>query len=265
MIFHAISYKREESFHKNILKFDKIITAHINNNDDHFFLLGELIFDEYNLSKDNIDANKFSQSSDKMTEIRHLAIKHQCYLSLGYIEEDMEHCYNAQVVVDKTGEILHNHRKQNLTKKEQNVFKNGESPVTSFHIDDVRYSISICYDLFSRNFRKDYLTDSSVLLHSLTDPQDGRFTLGYSGRYTSSKYIASNRFSDEYNGHIGIYSENGKRMAFSMNKENIVSKQFDMRKKAALIPLINYVKVFFHFLRFLRKSIQYLKWSKENK
>jgi predicted amidohydrolase len=264
MIFHAISFKREDNLSLNINKLEEIINQTINKTQLNFYFLGELIFDDYNMTHENINKNKYSQDSREMKLLKDLASRYGIVLSFGYIEELGDKVYNSQVVINNYGEIIHNHQKSNLTNKEREVFEPGDSPVTSFDLYGTKISLAICYDLFSPLFKENYQKDSKILLHSLTDPQDGRFTLGFSGRITSSFYIAANRYNDEYNGHIGIYSTTGKKIGFSMNKEDIISFDFDQNKQYLKCKFLNYIRIFFHLITHLKKTINYLKWSKKN-
>lgn len=264
MIFHTISFKREESLILNISKLEEIIKSTINKTQLNFYFLGELIFDVYNMNIENINKNKYSQDSEEMQLFKDLASRYGIVLSFGYIEELGEKVYNSQVVINNYGEVIHNHQKSNLTNKEREVFESGDNPVTSFDLYGTKISIAICYDLFSPKFKNNYKEDTQILLHSLTDPQDGRFTLGFSGRITSSFYIAANRFSEEYNGHIGVYSMTGKKIGFSMSKEDIISFDFNQNKHYKRCKILNYTRIFFHLITHLKNTINYLKWSKKN-
>ena len=189
-------------------------------------------------------------------------------MSFGYIEELGDKLYNSQVVIGFDGEIVHNHRKCNLTAKEREVFAKGEKPISSFFLDGHRVSICICYDYFSQNFKKHYNKKTNIVLHSLTDPQDGRFTLGYSGRRNPAYYIASNRFSNNegryYNGHIGIYDSKGKRRMFSTDKENILSYNFSEGVSFKSNRLLLKIKMITHLLVNIRKTVNYIFWSLKN-
>ncbi|XMB72995.1 carbon-nitrogen hydrolase family protein [Mycoplasmatota bacterium WC30] len=267
MIIHTIAYKRLNTFNENLKKLEEYILKYKIEEKINLFFLGELIFTDYQLDKVYIDKNKYAQDSVQMVKARKLAEKHDVCISFGYIEADNDKVYNSQVFIGNQGQILHNHRKNNLTAKEGEVFEKGESAVTNFMFEERKISLAICYDLFSNNFKKNYKADTDILLHSLTDPQDGRFTLGFSGRFTPSYYVAANRYNDGanyYNGHIGIYSSFGTKIAFSMNKENVLSFDLKQGKKIRNCKFLAYIKIFFHILRFPIKTYKYLSWSKKN-
>jgi predicted amidohydrolase len=269
MIINTLSFERKILFKDNLTKLSKFIDQSISENDTSFYFLGELIFDEYKMDVEYIKSQAISEDSDKMDAIKKIASDHMCYLSIGYVESVKDKLYNSQVVIDPLGNIIHNHRKFNLTSNESKVFSKGQSPVTSFSIGETIYSLSICYDMFSPSFKKDYDERTHILLHSLTDPQDGKFTLGFTSRFTNSYYFAANRFSSNvnayYNGHIGIFSPRGKKLSFSMDKENIKTFQLKNDFNIPKFGVLKYIRIFFHLITHLRPTIAYLKWNKKNK
>ena len=265
MIIHTIAFKYLDSLKENVTKLEKYILEGKVNGKTNLFFLGELIFTGYKLNEQFIQLNKYSLDSIQMVKFLDLAKKYDVSISFGYIEASDDITYNSQVFINNEGQIIHNHRKNNLTNAERRVFGTGDKAVSSFMFEGHKFSISICYDMFSDDFKLNYEKDTDILLHSLTDPQDGRFTLGFTGRFTSSYYIAANRYdkSTNYNGHIGIYSSLGSRLAFSMNKEEVLLYDFNPQKIKRCKPLL-YIKVFFHFLRFPIKTTLYLIWSMKN-
>ena len=60
MIIHSISYKRESSFQSNLHKLEEIIIRNIIPEELNVFFLGELIFDEYVMTKENIESSHVS-------------------------------------------------------------------------------------------------------------------------------------------------------------------------------------------------------------
>jgi|LGOV01.1.fsa_nt_gb predicted amidohydrolase len=265
MIIHTMAFMHLSSFDDNTKKLENCIIEFSVLGETNLFFLGELIFTEYNLDEQYIQLNKYSLDSPKMLKIIDLAKKYDVCISFGYIESFNDSTYNSQVFISNVGQILHNHRKCNLTKKESLVFEKGDKAVSSFMFEGYKFSVSICYDMFSDSFKNNYEKDTDILFHSLTDPQDGRFTLGFTGRYTSSYFVASNRYDslNKYNGHIGVYSSLGSRLDFSMNKEEVLHFNFNP-KKIKRSKLLLYLKIFFHLLRFPIRTIKYVSWSMKN-
>ena len=266
MIIHTIAYKKLDSLNENLKKLEEYIVKNRIDGKINLFFLGEQIFTNYFLDEQSISLNKYTMESNQMSKFLKLAKDYNVCISFGYIEALNNLAYNSQIFIDYQGQIVHNHRKNNLTYKESLVFDQGDKAVTSFMFEGYKFSIAICYDMFSARFRKDFEKDTDILLHSLTDPQDGRFTLGFSGRFTSSYYVAANRYDDSnnYNGHIGIYSSLGTRLEFSMDKESVLNFEFSPRKKIRRSKILAYIKIFFHILRFPIKTYKYLAWSMKN-
>ncbi len=271
MKISTISYEPNATLEENIKSISFLVEEVMIDSTIDLIFFGELALSKYNLASKYIEDNSLSLKDENMNLLKSISINNIVCLSFGYIEEEAGVFYNSQVFIDKEGNIVNNHRKYNLTNKERVVFNNGISPVSFFVYNGIDFASSICFDMSSKDFKIQWRKESNVdvLLHSLTDPQDAKFTLGSSGRFVESYYIASNRHGTEngiyYNGHIGIYSPYGKKISINTNKVgNLNVVIIKKNRNKALLKISNYLFIIFHLIKHIRKTYKYYKWSREN-
>lgn len=100
-----------------------------------------------------------------LSKIAGMAAYHKVALVLGYPETCGAEVYNAAIVFDETGQVIHTYRKINLPSDyERACFKRGEN-VGIFEFRGVRCAVLICYDIeFPEMARSAALNDAELLI-----------------------------------------------------------------------------------------------------
>lgn len=267
----TVSYQSKYSKEENITTISELVTKIKIEQETDFIFFGELALSNYIISKDYLELNSVSLDGKEIETMKNVAKKNCVCISFGYSEKAHDNYYNSQIVIDQNGCVVYNHRKNNLTNKERLFFSEGKTPVSFFVLNNFQYAISICFDMFGPTFHKQYKSkQATIFLHALTDPQDAKFALGFSGRSTLAYYIAANRFGTEnttyYNGHIGIYSPTGKKIGLMSDQEGILSSNIiDKKRNKTFLKIVNTFKIGIHLILHLKKVINYLAWSTKNK
>ena len=135
--------------------------------------------------------------------------------------------------------------------------------------------VSICFDMMGRDFHG--LVKKLrpvVMIHSLADPQKGRFLTGLAGRMTGSWYVSANRFGKEkgmaFNGHMACVNPAGDIVRSVYGKERFESCPIYVNKHAGRVSLfirkkLLLLRVVFHVLTHLRQTREYLRWDRSKK
>lgn len=107
------------------------------------------------------DFEHFAESiPGEITDIvSRLAQKHQCYICFGMLEKAAEGVYSSAVVIDKSGQIVHVHRKI----IEQPPFMTG-SEVKAIDTEFGKISVLLCGDLFDDVVKGKINPDTDVLI-----------------------------------------------------------------------------------------------------
>lgn len=121
--------------------------------------LPECAFTGYLYNKQ--DFEKFAESIPGKTTnfVSGLAQKHQCYICFGMLEKATAGVYSSAVLIDKSGQIVHVHRKI----IEQPPFVTG-SELKAVDTDFGKVSVLLCGDLFDDEVKTKIDPDTNVLI-----------------------------------------------------------------------------------------------------
>jgi predicted amidohydrolase len=130
----------------------------------HLLMTPELFLSGYG-NRDATLACAQEQDSLVMNRIAGMAAHHEVALVLGYPETCGSEVYNAAIVFDETGKVIHTYRKINLPSDyERSCFKRGEN-VGIFEFRGVRCAVLICYDVeFPEMARSAVLNNAELLI-----------------------------------------------------------------------------------------------------
>ncbi|HXF85376.1 MAG TPA: carbon-nitrogen hydrolase family protein [Anaerolineales bacterium] len=117
------------------------------------------------------DFEKFAESiPGETTEVvSRLAKEHQCYICFGMLEKTQEGVYSSAVLIDKSGQIIHVHRKI----IEQPPFATG-GEVKAIDTELGRISVLLCGDLFNDGVKAKINRDTNILILPLARSFDGK-------------------------------------------------------------------------------------------
>lgn len=121
--------------------------------------LPECAFTGYLYNKQ--DFEKFAESIPGETTaiVSRLAQKYQCYICFGMLEKTQEGVYSSAVLIDKSGQIVHVHRKI----IEQPPFATGKE-VKTIDTEFGKVSMLLCGDLFDDEVKIKISPDTDMLI-----------------------------------------------------------------------------------------------------
>ena len=236
-------------------------------------LFGEAILTRYNLEPAYLDEHVLDLNSPTMGAIKKMAREHGVYISFGAFIRQNKQLYNAQMVIDRDGNVVLIHRKANLTSSEQSVFQAGAEPVSFFQLDGIKVGLTICYDIeHSRLDKQIRLHRPNLLLHSLTDPGNPYFVTGSTGRKGNCWYACSNRFGEEgdtrFNGFRAFINPLGNVLDLEYGRPGYMIRTLSVPADAAdtnwmFRKTYNSISRLMHLARYPGKIIAYLKWDRK--
>jgi predicted amidohydrolase len=199
-----------------------------------------------------------------------LAVEQDLYISFGLSESsDGKLLYNAQVLINPTGEIQAVHRKWNLKPHEKKAnYQSGPVPVTITDIKGVKTGIAICSDAASPRAMWELMKSRlDLIILSLADDSDeGLFMARFNARMYDAWIVTANRYGDEgdwfWNGHIVISDPLGSLRATAQDKEGylVCELGFDTNKswlRRIIRNMIVKAPLPFHVLRNWRRVREY--------
>lgn len=236
-------------------------------------LFGEAILTQYNLDTEYLDKHVLDLDSPTMNTIKELTRKYGVYISFGAFIHQHKKLFNAQIVIDRNGNVVLIHCKANLTASEQRVFQVGANPVSFFLLDGIKVGLTICYDIEHSCFDKQIrLHRPKLLLHSLTDPGNPHFVTGSTGRKGNCWYACANRFGEEgdtqFNGFMAFINPLGKvwdleygRPGYMIHTLSVPTDELDTTWM--LRKTYNSISRLMHLARYPGKVVDYLKWDRK--
>ena len=124
-----------------------------------------------------------------------LAVAHHVYVSFGMTERGNGGLYNAQVLIDPSGEILAVHRKVKIRNP---VFEPGQRPLTTAEIDGVKVALAICADIrHPQVVRQIRRARPAIVLASLADYATGLLLPRMMGTLFDAWTVVANRYGEE--------------------------------------------------------------------
>lgn len=117
------------------------------------------------------DFEKFAEPIPGETTaiVSRLAKEHQCYICFGMLEKAQEGIYSSAVLVGKSGQIAHVHRKI----IEQPPFVTGNE-VKAIDTEFGKISVLLCGDLFDEGVKAKVSQDTDILILPLARSFDGK-------------------------------------------------------------------------------------------
>lgn len=130
----------------------------------HLLMTPELFLSGYG-NRDATLACTQERNSPVLSKISDMAAHHNIALVLGYPEACGSEVFNAAIVFDETGQVIHTYRKINLPSDyERSCFKRGDN-VGIFEFRGVRCAVLICYDVeFPEMARSAVLNNAELLI-----------------------------------------------------------------------------------------------------
>jgi len=117
------------------------------------------------------DFEKFAETIPGKTTafISRIAKERQCYICFGMLEKAQQGVYSSAVLIDKSGQIVHVHRKIS----EQPPFTTGNQ-VTVVDTEFGKFSVLLCGDLFDDEIKAKVSKDIKFLILPLARSFDGK-------------------------------------------------------------------------------------------
>lgn len=124
-----------------------------------------------------------------------LAMAHDVYICFGMTERGDGVLYNAQVLIDPSGEIVDVHRKVKIRNP---VFEPGPRPLTTVEIDGAKVALAICADVrHPQVIRQIRRARPAIVLASLADYATGLLLPRMMGTLFDAWTVVANRHGQE--------------------------------------------------------------------
>lgn len=126
----------------NIISFTKKAAK----NEVKLIVFPELSNSGYNINIDNVNERAQYLSGEFVSLLKGLSIENNLFIVAGYLEKYNGKFYNSAVLIDNNGEVLINHRKIYLWKKE-NLYLEPGNRLEVIDTEIGKIGLAICYDL----------------------------------------------------------------------------------------------------------------------
>jgi predicted amidohydrolase len=163
---------------------------------------------------------------DTTSEISAAAVEHGVHISFGMTEEHEGRLYNAQILIDPSGEIIAVHRKFFL--QGSGVFTPGGMPLTVVTLDGIKTAVLVCSDIQSPQVRAELQEQRpELLLGSLANPNDPDWFISEMiAKLVGSWIVTANRYGMEgdyfYDGQMIVADPLGRVRIKEKDSEQIV-------------------------------------------
>jgi predicted amidohydrolase len=231
--------------------FDKLNSALGNaaSQDAHILTTPELYLSGYG-DREATLASAQDIDSPVLKRIAEMVVRHKIALVLGYPEICGSDVYNAAVVFDETGQVVHTYRKLNLPSDyERSCFTRG-TEVGIFEFRGIRCAVLICYDIeFPEMARSAVLNDADLLIVPTAISNKWRIVPDCviparafeNGVFVAYCNYAGNSTPTDFGGLSGVFQPDGQAIARAGHEPKIIFASIDTRKISEIRAQLHYL------------------------